>query len=267
MITSEIVKVTPEIAELWLGKNTRNRPLKKFKIIQYTRDMAAGRWQTTGEAIKFAEDGQLLDGQNRLHAVINSGATIETLVVHGLAVPAQDVMDSGAARSVSDALAIQGVANTKKITSAARIAMAREVNSPLNSMRFSNSETQDWILANVDIIDSPNNLGHGRSRQLPLTPAVATYCYWALSRVDAQACHEFFEGFAEAIGLSVGSPIVALRKRLTGDYGVMRKTSREEQIALVFRAWNSWRSGQTMSKIQLPSIGRTPGADLIPEPR
>jgi hypothetical protein len=42
---AELVTITPEMAEQWLGKNTKNRPLKKTKIEQYARDIAAGRWR------------------------------------------------------------------------------------------------------------------------------------------------------------------------------------------------------------------------------
>jgi hypothetical protein len=262
---AEIVNVTPARAQEWLGHNLRNRPLKRQKIDQYTRDMAAGRWQLTGEALKFAPDGQLLDGQNRLHAVVASGATIRSWVMWNVPATAQDVMDSGAARSASDALAMQGIRNAKRVTAAARIAMAREAGTSITGSRFTHSEVQDWVMNNLELTDVPDLLG-SRGRNLPVTPGVSLYCYWQLMLVDAEACDQFFEGFAEGVGLETGSPIIALRKRLTGSYGATRKITPEEQISCVFRAWNFWRKGQRVQKIQLPSETRYGLGANIPEP-
>ena len=67
--SASLVYVTPDMAKRWLSKNTGNRPVKKAKVAQYARDMTEGRWEITGEAVKFAQSGRLIDGQNRLHAV------------------------------------------------------------------------------------------------------------------------------------------------------------------------------------------------------
>lgn len=64
-LTMDEVLVTPELAAEWLNHNTRNREKRPKRIAAYARDMAAGRWRRSGEAIKFAPDGTLLDGQNR----------------------------------------------------------------------------------------------------------------------------------------------------------------------------------------------------------
>jgi predicted nucleic acid-binding Zn ribbon protein len=72
---ASIVYVTPEMAERWLGHNKVNRNLRNRRVDQFARDMRSGRWQLTGEAIKFGKSGNLIDGQHRLWAVIESGCT------------------------------------------------------------------------------------------------------------------------------------------------------------------------------------------------
>ena len=52
-VTSSVTLVTPDTAERWLSKNHNNRNVKRAVVNAYARDMAAGRWQITGEAIKF----------------------------------------------------------------------------------------------------------------------------------------------------------------------------------------------------------------------
>lgn len=258
---AELVTVTPELAEEWLGKNTRNRPLRHAKIDQYARDMAAGRWQVTGEAIKFGTDGRLLDGQNRLHAVIKSGATVQLLVVYGVNPSAQDVMDSGAARAASDALAMAGVSNATRVAAAARVAMAMEDRVSIQSARYTHSEMQEWVMNNLDIVEAHVILGSD-IRLIPLPPSLRVYCAWRLARIDADAAGRFFGQLATGIGLTEGSPIVALRRRLTGEYGTARRISLEEQVAAVFRAWNAWRQGLPLDRI----VTTTRTGLTIPDP-
>lgn len=62
--------ITPETAKSWLLKNVHNRPLRDGLVTTYATDMANEQWQSNGESIKFSSEGELLDGQHRLAAVI-----------------------------------------------------------------------------------------------------------------------------------------------------------------------------------------------------
>ncbi len=103
METATFVNVTPPLAEMYLERNGRNRNIRPDVVSNYARDMSAHRWQITGEAIKLDADGNLLDGQHRLRAVIKSGETVTMLVIEGLPPEAQRVMDSGKPRTAGDA--------------------------------------------------------------------------------------------------------------------------------------------------------------------
>ena len=81
-ITTEIVTLTPALAAEWLNSNTCNRPLSTLRASRYARDMKAGDWRFNGETISFTADGRLVDGQHRLTAVVESGVTIQQVVVH-----------------------------------------------------------------------------------------------------------------------------------------------------------------------------------------
>ena len=76
MITFELVKITPLMAETFLSRNFGNRTPKKSTIEGYARDMLDGKWQLTHQAIAFDADNDVIDGQHRLYAVILSGMTI-----------------------------------------------------------------------------------------------------------------------------------------------------------------------------------------------
>jgi hypothetical protein len=65
-------------------------------------DMTAGEWPLTHQAIAFDEQGNILDGQHRLWAIVESGKTIEMVVGRGLAAEVRDFIDQGIPRTVVD---------------------------------------------------------------------------------------------------------------------------------------------------------------------
>jgi len=98
-ITQE--KITPDMAQEYLKFNTENyRSLSKDRVISYASDMKNGRWQFNGESIKFSENGQLIDGQHRLQAIIRAGVPVDMLVIRGVKDDV-DIYDIGAQRSQS----------------------------------------------------------------------------------------------------------------------------------------------------------------------
>lgn len=255
--TADLMTVTPDLASEWLSRNLRNRPVKWRKVEQYTRDMAAGRWHVTAEAIKFDTSGRLIDGQNRLHAVVRAEKPIRTMVAWGVLPAAQDVMDSGVARSVGDALTMAGVAAGSRVAAAARIAMSLTAGTRIGSQKFTNSEVQAWVMDHLDITEAGDVLGRD-AKLIPLPPAVRLYAAYRLRQVDQDLAADFFQQLGSGIGLTEGSPILALRRRITGSYGANRKISGEEQLTAVFRTWNAWREGRPMKRVLAEQTGRVP---------
>lgn len=94
--------ITPAIARMWLDTTLKNRTLRQSRVKQYAADMKAGRWKLNGESIKFDSTGHLLNGQHRLHAVIEADVTVEMLVVYNVDPSAQTTMDSGLVAKLYD---------------------------------------------------------------------------------------------------------------------------------------------------------------------
>jgi len=103
-IKSEVVLVTPAMAEQWLKSNTKNRKPAERTINAYASDMAAGRWELTNQGIAFYETGELADGQHRLMAVIKSRTPVMMMVTYGLSESAINGIDQHKIRAVHDVL-------------------------------------------------------------------------------------------------------------------------------------------------------------------
>ena len=91
-----IVSVTPEMATRWLALNAGdNRNISVATVNAYAGEMAADRWVLTHQAIAFNVDGQLVDGQHRLQAVVQSGKTVRMHVTMGLHIAYNSPIDIG----------------------------------------------------------------------------------------------------------------------------------------------------------------------------
>ena len=116
-----IETITPALAKAFLEKNTANRNLREGFVSYLANEMITGRWKLTNQGIAFFTDGTLADGQHRLHAVIQSGVSIEMQVTRGLDKDAMSAIDVGAKRSIADFLHLHhGVKDAVAVTAASR---------------------------------------------------------------------------------------------------------------------------------------------------
>lgn len=100
--------VPPCVAEEWLKKNhPRNRKPKERRIGLYAQDIVNHQWYLTHEAVGFDEDGFLIDGQNRLEAIIKAGEPAPLLVVFNAPKKSFLMANQGASRDVRDMAKIQ----------------------------------------------------------------------------------------------------------------------------------------------------------------
>lgn len=259
--------IGPSEAEAILAHNTRNRPKKTGKIDQYARDMAAGKWGTNGESIKIAFDKTLLDGQNRLHAVIASDTTQRLLVVRNLPLAAQDTVDGGAKRSYGDVLAIRGIPRYNIVAAITRRVAFWEmgVRTRTNATIPLSTATLDGYLdSNPDIHLAAEATSSVRPR-LGVSPAILGFCYLLFNRIDAEDCRFFFERFADGGELATDHPIAALRKTLIGQITSRSKLSEVVLMAYTIKSWNAYREGRTISHLRYQPGGARP--EVFPEPK
>jgi len=139
--------VTPEMAEAYLGKNiVRNRHILPRKVRSYAHDMEQGKWRKIGDPLRFDINGNLIDGQHRLHAIVVSKLSIAFPVIRGLDPDDIHVIDTGKARSPGDMLKISGYDNGTMRASALR-AMLHIKSGPVTQRAIA-------IYTHADILDA-----------------------------------------------------------------------------------------------------------------
>lgn len=259
---SSWIPVSPDTAERWLKANTKNRKLRQADVNRYARDMASGNWMLTGESIKFATDGTLLDGQHRLAAIIKSGATVTLQVMRNIPSDAQSVMDTGRRRTAADALDIADHKYSATLAAVAKLAIGVEVEATdPGKHECSHSEIAAWVDRNPDAVRACE-IARSVSRRTDCPPAVVAYTYMILSRIDREEALDFWTSAAEKVGLSAGDPVIALTNRFAEARRNRQRLTKRIQLSLIYRAWNQRRAGKTMRMLRVNS----PAGGLVPVP-
>lgn len=110
------MKISPSTAETLLKTNNNNRVKSKYQIRNYAREMKLGRWNLTAEPIMVTADGELINGQHRLEAVVLSGMHVDFTVATVPDTSTFRVLDMGRKRSHADILGIpKSIANSLNV--------------------------------------------------------------------------------------------------------------------------------------------------------
>lgn len=265
-VTYETVYVTPDRAREWLTRNTHNRPVKQAVVEAYARDVKAGDWSLNGEAIKFAADGTLLDGQHRLLAVIEAQRGTDFLVVRGLDASTQDTMDAGAVRKYGDQLRLAGESNSSTLAAACRRVWLWEQGQRTNSgkLKPTHSELAATIGRHPELRVSAEWADAVR-KTAGLPGSILALTHFLFSRLDPDDAGFFLGRVCDGVNLPAGHPALAFRERVRREREQGGRIHETALLGLLVLAWNAYRAGESRTRLQLPRGGLTPST--FPEPR
>lgn len=270
-VEAAVERITPEIAEDWLGRNSHNRTLRNRHVTTLAGAMSRGEWVVNGDAIRFAADGTLLDGQHRLWAIIEAETAIDSLVIRGLPNEAQETMDAGARRNLADALKLRGETNALNLASIVTYHWRMDQG---QVRTVSTRPTVQQAIAHLDRHPALRDfvgLARSMNSRLRLSAAMVGAVAYQLDSIDGDSAAEFWRRLDSGAGLDEGSPILHLRRYLetqalaTTGRGGGRSTSVVTVHALIIKAWNHWRGGEEIGRLLWRSTGTN--AEAFPVPR
>lgn len=100
--------ITPAKAKKYLSKAAKNRKIYVSWVRYLAEEIKSKRWRETHEGIAFNRKGQLMDGQHRMLAIIESGIPISLSVTRNLSQDAFKVINTGRVRNPRDILTANG---------------------------------------------------------------------------------------------------------------------------------------------------------------
>ena len=114
-MTVDIEEINTEQAKYLLSRNfENNRNVVKTQADRLATSMRKNMFYCSSDAIAIDEDGNLVNGQHRMTAVVQSGITCKFLVVRGFPREHVKCIDLGRKRMMDDRIQIGGVPISRK---------------------------------------------------------------------------------------------------------------------------------------------------------
>lgn len=227
---AEVKTITPELAKEYLRHNDSNRALRRTRVLQYAHDMKEGKWNLTGQGITFGKDGNLLDGQHRLHAVVFSGVSVDFLVVTDADTVA--TYDCGLTRSMVDRFKLAGNGNGPIYTAAGQAVIRlcyiiKQHGTVSANISPTTSDIEEYINENVSDMVWATSLMEARHNNLKgLRRSVIAATLYSIYKLNVGLTKEDVEYICDVLKSGVQTyeydvSIIAVRNKilLTGGAG------------------------------------------------
>ncbi len=254
----ETMEVTPAMAEVWLGKNPKNRDLKPQRVIEYAEEMLKDNWHVGTESIKFDVDGNLLDGQHRLNAVIRSKKTVKLDIRGNLPSESQQYMDRPLKRNLAQDLKMDGVKyNTTISGMLTSLKQFRDTGAIGTSGKELNKAEamEDWIdpfQIILKIAEEANRTASGAYK--PLSPVQTGVLLFLFSLASDYEKGLKFLKLVQLGTVDEDSSPAKLRDRLLNEKSKRnRGMSIGDIYHLSIKAWNSWLRDESIKQLKLDS--------------
>ncbi len=262
--------VTPELASVFKSLETEHqRTANELSVDAYTRDIKAGKWYETGEALIFDTNGNLVNGGHRCGSIIEAQKPIRTLVVFGVAPEAALVMDSGRSRTRSNMLTFHGEQLAGELGTLVPRLISWEAGyfiNPARAIKLTNSEILEYLNAHPQLRDQASGIRTrangipGSLRSAVLQAEVLILRAGAGGRRLDEAV-QWLEELETGANLVPGSSSLLARQKIAagvaprrGSWGDARRGrfTTEEQLATIFTAWN--RRHEEVKTLRFPTL-------------
>lgn len=269
---TEIKLITPKIAETLLLSNEMNRRLRESLVNEYARQMAAGLWkEETGEAIKISSDGDVLDGQHRLAALIKSNISLPFLFITDLENEIFTVLDTGVGRTAGDIFHIAGVKQANNyaavitrylafkrgriavIPSSTKYGTGCAAGITLKNIRYSKAELLSVYNNRVKfweaVISMSDHWRHQIQRVLTFSDIGSLYAFFY--DIDQDDAFKFIDLLCSGVDLNQNNPIKLLREKLIFSKANMKfQLTSVQKLGLIFKAWNFFRDKKQITVLR-----------------
>jgi hypothetical protein len=236
-----VVDISPELARQWLNLNIGNRPASQAHVAKLERSIREGKWKMTGDPIRFSKTGKLIDGQHRLQAILNSGSTVQCVVMRDLEDEIFNVIDSGKSRQKSDILFIElglPVETCKVLASACGWVIDYEREQYGFHGKADKSDVLEFVTANPALIESAI-YAQALPHQSPVPRSIAAFFHFYASRRNQHSAERFLERFMVGTVDGADDNLLHLRNLCFTSKLNRRQLGRPEIIWRMIKIWNS----------------------------
>ena len=257
--------ITPNIAGVYLSKNTsKNYRHSTSRVSRYANDMKRGAWDLNGENIKFDINGELIDGQHRLRAIVESGMTVVIAVQRGVSVEAFKSIDTES-KKAAVILEKMGFFDPTASAATAKLCLNLEAGSYANKPR-ARREVTDYAESNPGIQDAVA-VTKNSAKMVPVGIMGAVLHLGTRNGENIDKLNSFVEAIRSGENLEAGDPRFALREYMIIQHG--DKTRKRVQVGdvdvlkAVILGWNAFVSGKNIKSMRHALTYAAASPDII----
>lgn len=254
---SAIIEVTPELADWWLTNfaNPNNGRVLKSHQDKMVRSILSGQFEPTPDHIAFDVDGMLFNGHNRLTAITNADVPVRLAVCFGFPTSACEKTDKGVTRTGGHTFHMRGVLSANIAHAICAAIFLHEAGRPMDHCSVSAQEALEIYDRDPETMDRLVNESRPVSVGCGITHSVIGSMMYACRKIDRQDAEVFFSALRTGVGdrLREDSPVIVLRRRITGALKRNEKLHKREQAAFIAKAWNAFRQNRTMGILRWSS--------------
>lgn len=241
-LIAEVVTITPAIAAAWLKQNKKNRPVRRKHVAFLAGEITAGNWKVNGQSVIIAANEDIIDGQHRLLAVIESGKAIDTLVIYGVQPDAFSTIDTGAVRTGADALCLHfediPSCTIMCVATAAQWCYRLERGYVLMRDRLSNTDAIEYVKKHLSLIQCAETLQTFPRDNRPLSLGIGCALYEMFSRKNATLADSFIAALYTGEQITRTDPEWQLRHAFLRDAQRTTKLPPTAKIRMCVKGWN-----------------------------
>lgn len=141
----ELMLITPEMAAKWLGMlYKRQRKENSNAKAIYLKSMGMGHWKVSNDAITITKDGECINGQHRLMAIVDNNEPIVAWVLLDASPDMYDIIDNSYARSAAQVL---DCPNANNVAAIAKALVTLEAGESFGTVIRSTRTVPRWMIA------------------------------------------------------------------------------------------------------------------------
>lgn len=272
------ILVTPERALIYLKSNRSNRKVRKTVVAQYADDMANGRWnESVIDPIYISTEGNLLNGQHRLYAIVSSKTPIKMWVAENVSPEAYKYMDGGLKRQAKDMITSP---NATHLAGLVRIIVPiiEGHTALLSAMqgKMGTSKKDEHHVSRTQIVDYANEHGDDLQRYISMgrrmhnaigSGSSVTYCFmpWLVDWLGRGDLIDFF--VEDFVGQVPQNANVQLCKAHLSKSIIQGRMTPKSLLSILLTAYDAYLSGKPLKNMQKAEATLQKYDELIAERR
>lgn len=269
-VTTKLEFITPKKAQQIIDQTDfKNRKKKDFWIKQLSEEINNGKWLLTHQGISISDRGNLIDGQNRLHAIILAGYGVWMNVSRGFPEESFYQIDKGIKRGLADNYHVADIPGSEKQSRGVRCffkirdgVTEYPTHDREKELKRTDKDYIDFYFENESLCKSimiQGNILYYKNKMLSLTETYGFMMYLIKEKKYSKEEVFSFMNQLYLIDIPENQSLTVLFQRLVEDKNSPDKLKNKIKWAFIIKTFNSWVIGEEMKRLRyVPQIERFP---------